>query len=94
MCNIFLFFQKIYIIDHGQAKASAEEVFLIYQLCSTTFVFKNWTFSPCVCYFFCSGSLAIDPVDGTLNYVIALLLSPIVLCTVPSNIYKPAARGR
>jgi hypothetical protein len=30
-----------------------------------------------VCYFFCSGSLAIDPVDGTLNYVIALLLSPI-----------------
>jgi hypothetical protein len=30
-----------------------------------------------VCYFFCSESLAIDPVDGTLNYVIALLLSPI-----------------
>jgi hypothetical protein len=29
-----------------------------------------------VCYFFCSGSLAVDPVDGTLNYVIALLLSP------------------
>jgi hypothetical protein len=32
-----------------------------------------------VCYFFCSGSLAVDPVDGTLNYVIALLLSPIDL---------------
>jgi hypothetical protein len=30
-----------------------------------------------VCYFFCSGSLAVDPVDGTLNFVIALLLSPI-----------------
>jgi hypothetical protein len=30
-----------------------------------------------VCYFFCSGSLAVDPVDGALNYVIALLLSPI-----------------
>jgi fructose-1,6-bisphosphatase/inositol monophosphatase family enzyme len=32
-----------------------------------------------VCYFFCSGSLAVDPVDGTLNYIIALLLSPISL---------------
>jgi hypothetical protein len=31
-----------------------------------------------VCYFFCFGSLTVDPVDGTLNYVIALLLSPII----------------
>jgi hypothetical protein len=42
---IFIF-SLIYIIDHGQAKTSAVAVCLIYQLCSTTFVFKVWTFSP------------------------------------------------
>jgi hypothetical protein len=30
-----------------------------------------------VCSFFCFGSLAVDPVGGALNYVIALLLPPI-----------------
>jgi hypothetical protein len=29
-----------------------------------------------VCSFFCFGSLAVDPVGGALNYVIALLLPP------------------
>jgi hypothetical protein len=32
-----------------------------------------------VCSFFCFGSLAVDPVGGALNYVIALLLPPILL---------------
>jgi hypothetical protein len=27
-----------------------------------------------ICSFFCSGSLAVDPVGGALNYVMALLL--------------------
>jgi hypothetical protein len=31
-----------------------------------------------VCSFFCFGSLAVDPVGGALNYVIALLLPPII----------------
>jgi hypothetical protein len=39
-----------------------------------------------VCYFFCSGSLAVDPVDGTLNDVIALLLSPIGQTTIDISI--------
>jgi hypothetical protein len=39
-------FSFISIIDLGQTKTSAAAVFLIYQLCSTTVVFKDWTFSP------------------------------------------------
>jgi hypothetical protein len=31
-----------------------------------------------ICSFFCFGSLAVDPVGGALNYVIALLLPPIL----------------
>jgi hypothetical protein len=30
----------------GRLETSAVAGFLIYQLCSTTFVFKDWTFSP------------------------------------------------
>jgi hypothetical protein len=38
-----------------------------------------------VFFFFCSGSSAVDPVDGTLNYVIALLLYPIVPTSSPDK---------
>jgi hypothetical protein len=44
--QLFLFFSLISIIDLGQTKTSAVAGFLICQLCSTTFVFKDWTFSP------------------------------------------------
>jgi hypothetical protein len=75
--HLFLFFSLIYIIDLGQTKTSAATIFLIYQLCSKTFVFKDLTFSPSGTVSF--GSLAVDPVGGALNYVIALLLPPILM---------------
>jgi hypothetical protein len=78
MQNIFIF-SLIYIIDHGQAKTSAAAVFLfinfVHNFCLQRL--DLFTLRHSVCSFFCSGSLAVDPVDGALNYVIALLLPPI-----------------
>jgi hypothetical protein len=76
--QFIIFFSLIYIIDLGQTKTSAAAVFLIYQLCSTTFCLQRldlFTLRHSVCSFFCFGSLAVDPVGGALNYVIALLLA-------------------